>query len=299
MLAPSYVAPDAIPSKSLLGVIRFGETTSLAADGTLTLALPPLGDVSAEVWKATEPIARGTFEGIAWAASGDVLFGALVDDDDDVEAAARRAYAAIVRLTRERGCPYLLRAWNHVRDVNAGEGEGERYKRFCAGRHDALVDAGFRKADFPAASAVGMRDGSLAIYFLAARFPGMQLENPRQVSAYDYPKQYGAKPPSFARATIANVGYDRLVFVSGTASVVGHETKHIGDVAAQLEETLANLRRIIALEDVRLLKTYIRDSADTPRITSRIAEALPNAQTMFVTSDICRKDLLLEIEAIG
>src|SRR5204862_4731485 len=121
------------------------------------------------------------------------------------------------------------------------EDDTEHYKRFSTGRHDALIAAGFAKSDFPAACAVGMRGGNLAIHFLASRERGRNVENPRQVSAYDYPRQYGVRSPSFARATVAA---DGSVFISGTASVVGHETLRIGDVGAQCEETIANLSRV-------------------------------------------------------
>ena len=37
-----------------------------------------------------------------------------------------------------------------------------------------------------------------------------------------------------------------MLFVSGTASIVGHETQHRGDVVAQTRETLANLSSVLA-----------------------------------------------------
>src|SRR3990170_3468810 len=74
----------------------------------------------------------------------------------------------------------------------------ERYQLFCAGRHDAFLAAGYHHdVDLPAASAVGMRGRGLIAYFLAAREPGVQVENPRPIAAYNYPPQYGPKTPSF------------------------------------------------------------------------------------------------------
>lgn len=282
-----------------LGAIVFDDVTRIAGDGTLHVAMPPLGTLRAEVWTSTGEVRRGVHDAIHFAADGELLFGAVVDDDDDVEAAARRAYSAMRTLTVAEECPHLLRVWNHVRDVNAGAGDEERYKRFCAGRHEALVAAGFGKHDFPAASGVGMSAGSLAIYFLASRTPGRQLENPRQVSAYEYPRQYGPRSPSFARATAATFGDDELVFVSGTASVVGHETRHAGDVDAQLAETLENIAAIVPLAEVVTMKVYVRSPADQPRIADGLARAVPHAQVVYVASEICRADLLLEIEAIA
>jgi len=258
-----------------------------------------LGDASVEVWRSSSPVTQLVRDGVTFAHDGQWLFGSLAVDDGEIAAAARDAYERIVRVTREEGFPRFLRFWNHVRDLNAGDGDAERYKHFSAGRHEALTAAGFAKNEFPAACAVGMRGGNLAIHFVASRTPGRNVENPRQVSAYDYPRRYGVRSPSFARATVAE---DGSVFISGTASVVGHETVHIGDVAAQCDETLANLARIAAecgasLGDAQLVKIYVRHAADAPRIAPAFQQAIPGAALLMLESDICRADLLLEAEA--
>jgi len=220
-------------------------------------------------------------------------------DDDDVERAARIAYDEILRTTREGGFPHLIRVWNYVRDINAGEGEVERYKRFCAGRHDAFDAAGWRNDQLPAASAVGIRERGLVIHYLAAREPGRQIENPRQVSAYAYPPQYGRRSPSFARATL----FGETLFIAGTASIAGHETRHAGDVRAQLDETLLNIDTIAhaagrTRADLTHVKLYLRNSGDA-EIAKSVAAAMPGAKLIVVEADICRRELLLEIEAIG
>lgn len=220
-------------------------------------------------------------------------------DDDDIERAARLAYDEILRTTRENGFPHLIRVWNYVRDINAGEGEAERYKRFCAGRHDAFDAARWRNDQLPAASAVGIRERGLVIHYLAAREPGRQIENPRQVSAYAYPPQYGRRSPSFARATL----FGDTLFIAGTSSIAGHETRHPGNLPAQLDETLLNIdtiaraagRTLAALTHVKL---YLRNAGDV-EIAKSVAAAIPNAKLLVVEADICRRELLLEIEAIG
>ena len=141
-----------------------------------------------------------------------VIFGAVIDDDDrPIEDIAREVYGRIIRDVRDSGHPYFLRIWNHVAGINAHDDGRERYQLFCAGRHDAFVEAGYHHdVDLPAASAVGMSGRGLVTYYLSAREPGVQLENPRQVAAYDYPPRYGPKSPSFSRATVWN----GTVFVS-------------------------------------------------------------------------------------
>jgi chorismate lyase/3-hydroxybenzoate synthase len=302
LLEPEYVA-DARIGDDVLGMIRFGTTTA-QADGALAIAMPPRAGAKVELWRSSGPVVRGCRNSIAFAKDDIALFGTIVSAERDIEIAARRAYESIVAVTREEGFPFLLRAWNHVRDINAGDGDDERYKRFSAGRHEALTAAGLSKCQFPSASAVGMRDGELAVYFIASRIAGRQVENPRQVSAYDYPREHGLRPPSFARATVLSMNGNALVFVSGTASIVGHETMHAGDVDAQTEETIRNLERILGesgttASEVRALKLYVRRAEDAERIATRLQRSFLGAAMLVLEAEVCRRDLLLEVEAVA
>ncbi len=311
------VKPDKrLSIAEVLATVHYADHVSLT-DTDVTLAIRPLGSADTEVWRSRLPVTRGTRGAVAFAHDEHVLAGAIASIDPDVERAARGAYDEIVGVMRAEGFPFFLRIWNHVRDLNAQchsahldpdaesqdrqpGGDHERYKCFSAGRHDALVAAGLTKSDFSAASAVGMRGGNLSIHFLASRERGRNVENPRQVSAYDYPRQYGSRSPSFARATIAP---DGSVFISGTSSVRGHETLHAGDLEGQLEETIANLNRIAvecgrSLGEAQALKLYVRHAASATRIVERFREAAPEASLLVLESDICRAGLLLEAEAI-
>lgn len=229
----------------------------------------------------------------------DLIFGAVTaEETKPLEDVSREVYSGVIQYVREAGYPYFVRMWNFVGGINEHESR-ERYQLFCAGRHDAFVTAGYHHdVDLPAASAVGMQGRGLVTYFLAAREPGVQVENPRQVAAYHYPPQYGVKSPSFSRATMWN----GTVFVSGTSSVVGHATVHHGDVDAQLDETLRNIEVVLAqtgrtLRDVVAAKTYVRRSTDSERIAERLTGVFAN--NLYLEADICRADLLLEIEAVA
>jgi chorismate lyase/3-hydroxybenzoate synthase len=293
--------PEAMQSQTagVLATVRYGGRLGAGEEG-LTLPMPPAGEAWGEVWRSAGPVTRGARDGVFYAHDSEMLFGAIVVEEEEIETAARSAYEAIIRVTRATGFPFLARVWNHVRDLNAGAGDGERYRRFSAGRHEALVAAGFSKHDFPAASAVGMREGSLAVHFIASSQRPRNVENPRQVSAYDYPRQYGPRSPSFARATIA---HDGTVFLSGTSSVVGHETLHAGDLARQAEETVVNLERISAeceraLDEAAIVRLYVRHAADAHEARGRIGSAIGDAPLLVLESDICRGELLLEAEAV-
>jgi chorismate lyase/3-hydroxybenzoate synthase len=244
MLSPvGPIQPEIAPLEQLddaLAAIAFG----IAVPGALlSVDVPQLGDVPlVEVWRSATPVRRSVRDGIALAANDDVIVGALACDSADAHRAGACVYDRLIGVARAEGYPHVLRVWNHVRDINRVEDGLERYRAFSAGRHEAFAKHGYAmRGDLPAASAVGMGAGGVTSYFIASRAPAESAENPRQVSAYDYPPRYGPRSPSFSRAKRAA----GLVFISGTASVVGHETKHAGEVARQLEETLVNLDAIV------------------------------------------------------
>jgi len=232
-------------------------------------------------------------------ASDDLLFGSVTaEETKPLEEISRETYARLIEQVRDAGFPYFVRMWNFVGDINEVDGR-ERYQLFCAGRHDAFVAAGYHHdVDLPSASAVGMRGRGLITYFLAARDAGVQVENPRQVAAYNYPPQYGPKSPSFSRATV----WRDTVFVSGTSSVIGHATVHVGDAEAQVDETLRNIEAVLSrtdrtLSNVVAAKTYVRNAADYDVIARRLSDVIP--VNLYLEADICRKDLLLEIECVA
>ncbi len=218
---------------------------------------------------------------------------------------SRGLYREAISACHQAGFRHLLRVWNHLPDINGrGPGEDEVYRRFCAGRGAALAALGLDPADQPAASAMGGPAGTpLLLVFLASRVPGRPLENPRQVAAHRYPADYAAVRPAFARATLWR---DRLL-ISGTAAIIGHESQHAGDVDRQLRCTLDNLcvlldhacaeadaRRVLELQ----ARVYLRDPAHLAQVRARIETELPGTSSIiYLQADVCRRELLVEIEA--
>ena len=236
------------------------------------------GDQRVERWSTDSPVTAGTYRDFSYAHDGDYLFASLVVPPErcgDIEKVTRTGYVHLDHLMRRQGYPYWLRAWNYLADITSGEGEAERYRRFNAGRHSAVGLSNGIEQNLPAASALGSETGGFVLSCLAGRQPGMQIENPRQLSAPLYPEQYGRRSPMFARAALVPNGCGAQLLVSGTASIVGHESLHIGDPERQLEETARNFEAVVETAmradagrprraSVRLesLKVYLRNSGD-------------------------------------
>jgi len=317
-----YMAPEkfaAHPARfggSVLGAIAFGAAPPRIAAPAGSYAwvnMPVLhGDSIFEVWTSAQPVVREDADGLTAARNADILFGCLqLEPDCRLDTASYAAYSRIFDFIDRRGYGHLLRAWNYVPQINADDDGLERYARFNVGRHEAFSAKGrIIGTDTPAASALGSRGTQLTVYFLAAKQPGLPVENPRQTSAFRYPAQYGPRSPTFARATLMTSAVHPQLFVSGTSSIVGHATVHAGDAPAQARETVANVLAVIAqarlagfdASDAQarlLLKAYLRRPGDLAMARSCLTAAFGAAATIaYLQADICRADLLLEVEAL-
>lgn len=279
----------------------------------------PLLDAGAapvhEAWLvATEPTA-GTTEGIRWRRAGELLFGVIelaeTPGGPGLRALSEQAYGRIFRLLDGQGLPHLWRVWNYMADIHAQAHGLERYRQFNLGRADAFLQ-GARSVvgRVPAACALGLAGGPLSIAFLAGPTPSVPIENPRQVSAYHYPAQYGPRSPTFSRAALVYPPGQELLFISGTASIVGHQSVHLGDVLAQTRESMDNVASVLAQANRRSrsgghaldglsYRVYIRHASDAPRVQAVMAERVGAAPVVCLQADICRAELLVEVEAQG
>lgn len=304
----------------LLAAVGFADkAATLDANRPIfNIGLPLLNAVACtEQWLSPTPVRYGKHASITYSENDQVLFGHLLleeADFSDFRQASRDAYQQVFELLQQRGYPYLLRMWNYFPAITAQQSELNRYQVFCLGRQDALDAHGNFAYSPPAATAIGTQQAGLQLYFIAAQAAGMQLENPRQTSAFLYPRQYGPVSPAFSRATVKAWGQTQHLYISGTTSIVGHETLHTGDPLAQLHETLRNLEALLEHGDDTLglpvrsvgaltqLKVYVHDRATLPVLQAALDSYLaqqPHAPTvLYLQGDVCRADLMVEMEGI-
>jgi chorismate lyase/3-hydroxybenzoate synthase len=270
----------------------------------------------ADTWVSGGQQEHGSTGLLRWSHNADWLYGSLQIHaaPGELTAQVQRAYADVFAGLRETGFIHPVRLWNYVPRINDEEDGLERYRHFNAGRQQAFLAAG--QAAFegsPAACALGTHGGPVCVRVLASRHPVRPIENPRQVSAYHYPTNYGPRSPSFSRAALVDAGNGRLMLlISGTASIVGHVSVHVGDLAAQVRETLTNLQAVIdeaqrhtdarfALGDLHFT-VYVRHREHAEAVRAQLVEELGTdapavAGMALLHADVCRHDLLVEIEA--
>ena len=317
---------------SVLGTLCFSMEVECQADSEAPCMRIPMQrldspETSCDVWHGSGVVKQGHCGAIHYRQDDDVLFGVLVltepmertdADKTPLQQTTESAYQQVFALLDQLRYPYLFRVWNYIADINVQSFGLERYQQFNLGRQDAFLAHGREIAgNVPAACALGFArrsslPGSLSIAFLAGRTAPLSIENPRQISAYQYPRQYGPRSPTFSRASLVPLGQGEVLFISGTASIVGHASLHPADVAAQTRETMANIEAVLGQANHQAqrsnqtrftlaalhYKVYVRRAADLQPIRAeleRIVGAPLNA--IYLQADVCRQDLLLEIEA--
>lgn len=299
---PASLSPS--PASAALQ-IAFGPPDSPALKcGLPVLAGPAVEHLFATATPAGRAGAIALFRQGPW-----LLGGASVPASGGLEPAVRQLYTDLLRATAGL---HLARIWNYVPAINQLGPDGlENYRLFSRGRSlafEAHFGPGFKPL-LPSASAVGAESDHFTVVFAATSARALHVENPLQVSAYDYPAEYGPRAPSFARATVVGGAQPSAVFISGTAAIRGHATVAPGELAPQLECTLGNLRQVSQACGLgpdlgrdgplpRHFKVYVRraeDHADVARFLRQ--KLLTAADTVtYLQADICRAALVVEIE---
>jgi chorismate lyase / 3-hydroxybenzoate synthase len=218
-----------------------------------------------------------------------------------------------------RGGYHPLRFWNFIPRINEEIEPGlSRYMAFNAARHAAYrtvhVGAGALPGAIATASGVAAPGDAFEVYCVATRERALPVENPRQVPAYEYSPRYGPLPPCFARAMLTRTPSPLLV-IGGTASVRGEQSMHVHSLWRQLDETLLNLETLIgagctaaglrlqrkALGALVSVRAYVVDGGTGADVRDAVAHAcgLPAREIELQVTELCRPDLLVEIEGLA
>jgi len=222
----------------------------------------------------------------------------------------------------------VVRTWLYQGSIVADEGERQRYRELNRARTDAYAEVPFLRGllpkghptdVYPASTGIGTegRGLELSAMALAAERPdvlAVPLENPRQTAAYRYGACYSPQSPKFSRAMAVTCGPYTMIFISGTASITASETRHASDAEAQTMETLDNIAALISeenlvrhglpgrgttLDGIGLARVYIKRKGDYERVRAVCEERLGELPTVYAVADICRPDLLVEIEGMA
>lgn len=240
-------------------------------------------------------------------------------EKNDCRTNAEKAFAAFDRLLKKSGVPLhaVIRQWNYMENILGTEDDLQRYQEFNNVRTAYYADH-FQQNGYPAATGIGTNRGGIIIEFLAVNSReaiSLPLDNPRQTAAHDYSEQVlvgrACSPkstPKFERARYLELFGQKQVFISGTASILGEKTIGKGDPAKQTGTTIENMLQLYSGETLSAVtgishepayghaRVYIKNRKDFPVIKKVFKQYYGNLPVVYILADICRDDLLVEIE---
>lgn len=225
----------------------------------------------------------------------------------------------------------LLRTWLYQGSITRPEGATQRYKELNRARTDffngetflqKFVPQGKKGTVYPASTGIGADGLGIWMAAIAVRtdsdsgseLVAVPLENPEQTSAFDYGEVYSPQSPKFSRAMALVQRGTCRIYVSGTASINDSETQFVGDPAAQTRRTIRNIFDLISgsnlrrhglegfdatLDNLAVARVYIKREADYPLVRSIADEAFRGTPITYTFTDVCRDDLLVEVEGIA
>jgi enamine deaminase RidA (YjgF/YER057c/UK114 family) len=232
---------------------------------------------------------------------------------------AEKAFASFDHLLKQTGLSLrsVIRQWNYIQNILGFESDNQCYQEFNNVR-TKFYAGHFLQNGYPAATGIGTNRGGVIVEFVALNAPGaisLPLDNPRQVAAHDYSEtvligdaRSTRSTPKFERARYLELFGKKQVFISGTASIVGEKTTGTGDPEKQTETTIQNMQQLYSQEVLSAItgnslrpvyghaRVYVKNRKDFPRIKKVFKKYYGNLPVVYILADICREELLVEIE---
>ena len=261
-----------------------------------------------------------------------LYFGQIVPrtNDESVHARSLNCFEQIQAILKGAEFQFdeIIRTWIYQGSITDSEGKRQRYQELNRARADffthrefgqRLLPPSYKGTVFPASTGIGTASRDMVMSGIAFAtdckdIVAIPLENPRQTAAFDYASRYSPSSPRFSRAMAVCCDGLANIFISGTASITKSETRHKGDIEAQTHETIDNIEALISeqnlsqhglpghgtdLRGLKHVRVYLKNPNDFPVAHAVCNKRLGKLPTIYAVADICRSDLLVEIEGLA
>lgn len=215
----------------------------------------------------------------------------------------------------------IVRQWNYIERITAMADGKQHYQDFNDSRSRFYSKCSWDEG-YPAATGIGTQRGGIMVELDALKpTPGVRsvaLDNPLQIAAHSYSKQVligqneaPKTTPKFERARIVENGKWAQIYISGTAAIRGEESC-LNDIVQQTRLTMENIDYLIgkenrvragvninAVEKYALIRVYLKNVEDVEVVREYINKHYPDIPKFFLFADVCREELLIEIEGVA
>jgi hypothetical protein len=246
---------------------------------------------------------------------GRFLFAGGLQENDlhaDIAQQAVMVFRLVGELLKHERFPFhaIVRQWNYIERITAFDNANQHYQSFNNARSDFYNTVAYWQFGYPAATGIGTDFGGVLIDFDAIVFNNNHcsitpIDNQLQVSAHAYSRKVLEKAgekkatPKFERAKKIVSPVRKWIYISGTAAIRGEKSLHNAGLKEQLCITMENISYLIDGMQLELLRVYVKNKSDYEE-----AQALMNTYGLdipvsYLCADVCRNELLIEIEGIA
>jgi len=238
-------------------------------------------------------------------------------------------FSQLDKVLQSKGFDYsdIVRQWNYMENINSVNTvntiQFQNYQIFNDVRTFFYEKSTFTKG-YPSATGIGMAHGGCTIEAIA--FKGKNsisvrpVTNSYQIDAHSYSstvlegsaieERKTISTPKFERGKHLQFSDEGFLFISGTASIVGEKTVFIDDIAKQTLTTINNIEHLVSTKNLNNNKIYVasqpqlinyrvylKNASDYPLVQALCDDHYGTNKGFIVKADICRSNLLVEIEA--
>ena len=223
-------------------------------------------------------------------------------------------------LSRHGFCPDdIVRQWNYIGNITQHREGRQNYQEFNDAR-SAYYKKCIWANGYPAATGIGASCEGVIVGCIAYKSAGgiHPINNPLQTAAHEYSKKVLVdnnadaikSTPKFERAKLIEIEDQACCFVSGTAAIRGEQSMDANSARSQTIQTIENIEYLTSTENLERfgckpyelhcanLRVYVKHTEDYEEVKSVVSERYPDVPTIYTIADVCRKELLVEIEGI-
>ena len=217
----------------------------------------------------------------------------------------------------------MVRQWNYIGSIVSHRGGKQNYQEFNDARTN-FYKSGKWHNGYPAATGIGTAGEGIIVGGIAFKKAGESdggiypIDNPLQVAAHVYSKQVlidddteaMKSTPKFERAKLIESKCGVCCFVSGTAAIRGEESMEFSSARQQTIMTIENIEHLVSADNLAKhgcppynlryiqLQVFIKNEEDYDEVKRVVEERFPQVSAIYTIADVCRKELLVEIESI-
>jgi len=220
----------------------------------------------------------------------------------------------------------IVRQWNFIENITHIPDKRQNYQHYQI-FNDVRSDY-YNKSKFihgyPSATGIGTDICGVIINFIAIsaakNMKIVTVMNPGQIDAHKYSqkvlvgngvyKREDKSSPKFERGKLVRTDEGTKIYISGTAAIIGENTVFPTDVEKQTLTTINNIKKLVEGESVSksddiqpveksnysYVRSYVKHKKDIDIVKRLCEKHLRSECFQYLISDICRDNLLVEIE---